>query len=179
MEYDILPKVIQTKKGRIVGVFYYPKKPKTNIPIILTHGLADNLNQYPITQIAKNLSKKGYITFRFDFMGCGSSDGKSEEYCISSQVFDLENVINFVKKELSSKEIGIIAKSLSSIPSFLITSKRKDIKFLICLGAPLRIDKSWKKEEIELAKKKGYVFYKGFKYGYKLARETLGFKTSI
>jgi hypothetical protein len=171
----IVPTILQTKKGKVFGIFFKAKENK-DIPLILTHGSGDNHNQYPLPHIARMLTKKGYATFRFDFRGCGNSDGKQENYSISSQMYDLNEVIDFVKDKLRAKEVGIISKSISSVPAFIVASKRKDIKFLITLGAPYNLEKYWTKEEVEAAKKFGYVFFKGFKYGYKYAKEMFEFK---
>jgi len=166
---------IKTKKGNIFSIFFLPRKSK-KVPIILTHGSADNCNQYPLVNIAKFLSEKGFITIRFDFRGCGNSDGKEEDYCLSSQIYDLENVINFVKKKFKAKKVGIIAKSISCVPAAIVASKRKDISFIVFLGPPLNIEKYWSEEEIKLAKEKGYIFFKGFKYGYRYGIEMKNFK---
>jgi len=58
----------------------------------------------------------------------------------------------------------------------MLTSEREDIAFIIALGAPYNIQKYWSKEELEEVKKKGYIFYKGFKYGWKYAWEMSNFQ---
>lgn len=167
---------IESGKEKIFGIFFFPKEVKNKIPIILTHGLADNLNQYPLPQITRELIRNGFVVFRFDFRGCGSSGGNQEDYCISSQIEDLAKVIEFVKQKTGSKKVGIISKSISCVASFIVASKRNDVAFLIALGAPLNLEKYWKEEEIKIAREKGYIFYKGFKYGHKLAKEMKEFR---
>jgi len=158
-----------------LGSHFIPPKHK-NIPLILTHGSFDNHCQYPLPHLARFLANKGYITFRFDFRGCGNSDGSEEEYCLSSQMEDLEKVIDFIKMKTNKNKVGIIAKSISCIPSFIIASKRKDITMIIALGPPLHIDKYWSEEEVEEVKKRGYIFHEGCKYGLKYALEMRNLK---
>jgi alpha-beta hydrolase superfamily lysophospholipase len=167
--------MIKVKKERIFGICSLPFKKAKGIPLILTHGSGDNSSQYPLVHLSKFLTHRGYLTVRFDFRGCGNSDGKEENYSLSSQIKDLEVVINFIERK-TGKKVGIIAKSISCVPSFIIASKRKDIAFMIALGAPYNIRKYWSKEELEEAKKRGYIFYKGFKYGWKYGWEMLNFQ---
>jgi len=88
----------------------------------------------------------------------------------------MEAVIDFIKRKTKKRSVGIIAKSISCVPAFVLASKRKDIAFIIALGAPYNIEKYWSKEELEEVRKKGYIFYKGFKYGWKYAWEMSNFQ---
>jgi len=167
---------VNVEKERIFGIYLVPPKKPTNIPLILTHGSGDNSNQYPLVHLSKFLTKKGYLTVRFDFRGCGNSDGKEENYSLSSQIKDLEVVIDFIKRKTRKRSVGIVAKSISCVPAFIVVSKRGDISFIIALGAPYNIEKYWSKEELEEVKKRGYIFYKGFRYGWKYAWEMSNFQ---
>lgn len=167
---------VKVKNEKIFGILFFSKNYKNKIPIILTHGLADNLNQYPLPQITKELVNLGFPIFRFDFRGCGNSEGKEENFSISSQIEDLNRIIKFAKEKTKWDKVGIISKSISCVASFIVASKRNDMAFIIALGAPLNIEKHWTKEEIIAAKEKGYIFFKGFKYGYKLAEDSIKLK---
>jgi len=167
---------VKVKNEKIFGILFFSKNYKNKIPIILTHGLADNLNQYPLPQITKELVNLGFPIFRFDFRGCGNSEGKEENFSISSQIEDLNRIIKFAKEKTKWDKVGIISKSISCVASFIVASKRNDIAFIIALGAPLNIEKPWTRDEIAIAKEKGYIFFKGFKYGYKLAEESIKLK---
>lgn len=172
----IVPTLVRKKRGRIFGILFKPSITPKKTPIIITHGSGDSSSQYPLVDISKILTKKRYITFRFDFRGCGNSDGKQENYSISSQIDDIASVINFVKKKTKAKKVGIISKSISSVPAFILASKRNDVKYIVALGAPYDIEKYWKKDELKMVKRKGYIFFKGFRYGRKYAEEMRKFK---
>jgi len=168
--------IVNVGKERIFGICLTPSKKTKDIPLILTHGSGDNSLQYPLVHLARFLTNKGYLTFRFDFRGCGNSDGKEENYSLSSQIKDLEAVIDFIKRKTRKRGVGLIAKSISCVPSFMLASEREDIVFIIALGAPYSIEKYWSEEELEEVKKRGYIFYKGFKYGWKYGREMRNFQ---
>ena len=100
----IKPFTVNVGKERIFGIYLVPSKQAKNIPLILTHGSGDNSNQYPLVHLSRFLAKRGYIAVRFDFRGCGNSDGKEENYSLSSQIKDLEVVID-LSKEKPGKEV--------------------------------------------------------------------------
>jgi len=172
----IKPFIVNVGKERIFGIYLVPSKRARGTPLILTHGSGDNSNQYPLVHLSKFLAKRGYIAVRFDFRGCGNSDGKEENYSLSSQIEDLEVVIDFITRRTRKRSVGIIAKSISCVPTFMLASKRENISFIVALGAPYNLQKYWSKEELEEVKRKGYIFYRGFKYGWKYAWEMSNFQ---
>jgi len=59
-----------------------------------------------LPHLARFLTNKVYVTLRFDSRGCGNSDESEEDYCLSSQIEDLERVIEFTKRKTRKIKSG-------------------------------------------------------------------------
>jgi pimeloyl-ACP methyl ester carboxylesterase len=71
------------------------------ILVIMVHGFPGsqigNLNLF--TNIENTLSPMGFHTLRFDFRGCGESDGELEEFTLTSACEDFKSVLGWAKEQ--------------------------------------------------------------------------------
>lgn len=69
--------------------------------VIYFHGFADDRNgiQYMNIQNAKFLTANGYIVYRFDFSGCGESDGSFFDISLTREVKEARLIHQFVCEE--------------------------------------------------------------------------------
>ena len=74
---------------------------KTYPTVIYFHGFADDRNglQFMNIQNSKFLTANGYIVFRFDFSGCGESDGSFFDINLSREVEEARLIHEFVINE--------------------------------------------------------------------------------
>lgn len=158
---------------------------RTDKIVILCHGITVDRNEDGIfTRLAKELSREGFNTLRFDFRGHGESSGKQEEMTISGELLDLETAFVWVKKQ-GYKKIGLLGASFGGGIVSLFSSFHQDSLSSLVLWNP-SIDYSqylypkspWKKkyfgeEKFQQALKKGYteIGDRKFKYGIKLFNE--------
>lgn len=69
--------------------------------VIYFHGFADDRNglQFMNIQNSKYITANGYIVFRFDFSGCGESDGSFFDIDLSREIEEAKMIHDFVEKQ--------------------------------------------------------------------------------
>ncbi len=98
----------QIKKGNDIilrGVLNTPDdfdEKKKYPTVIYFHGFADDRNgiQFMNIQNSKHLTANGYIMFRFDFSGCGESDGSFFDINLTREIEEARLIHDFVSGEV-------------------------------------------------------------------------------
>lgn len=120
---------------KIAGELYTPTNSKETFPlVILSHGINQNMSD--TRNDAISLTKAGYMSFIFDFIGGGSqikSDGKMTEMSVLTEAEDLNIVVNHFKDEenVDSNHIFLLGQSQGGFVSTYVAATRDDIKGLI------------------------------------------------
>jgi len=164
--------IFKNKKGeKLLGVLTLPEGKGKFPAVIMVHGFAKTKSERKFVELARVLAENGIASFRFDFSGCGDSEGKFEEMRISKQVEELNSAFQRLKKEkmVDLKRVGIFAHSLGTVIACLFQLKYRKGKCLV-LAAPAfdqaRLIKKWyKKSEIEKWKRKRYLDTEKFRIG--------------
>jgi pimeloyl-ACP methyl ester carboxylesterase len=121
-------KLVGLEAGPSIGTEKYPA-------IILVPGFGVTKEEYGLfDSLAESLSKEGFLVYRFDFSGCGESEGDYSETSLSKLKSDLSNIIEFVKSQLKadSSKIGILGQSFGSSVVVAIEPK---VKCLVLTGS--------------------------------------------
>ena len=97
--------------------------------VILSHGFM--ANQAMCKSYAKALAEVGYLCFTFDFCGGGiwvSSDGKSYDMSLLTEISDLESVISYVKKLdfVDSSKVSLLGCSQGGTVSAMVAKKHPE-----------------------------------------------------
>jgi len=122
---------------KLIGLETVPDTKKEKYPtIILVHGFGADKNDYGLLLgLSKKLSKEDFLVFRFDFSGCGESEGNYSETSLTKLKEDFQIIFDFVKKqeEVDKNKIGIYAHSMGT--GVILAFKPKEIKVLVLGGA--------------------------------------------
>jgi alpha/beta superfamily hydrolase len=162
-----IPIAFHNRNQQIIGILHMPKR-KHAPAILICHGLFRNKSDKLLVDISRSLCKSGFIVLRFDFRGCGDSQGRTDNYCFDSEISDIKAAIKFLHKipEFNGKT-GILGHSHGGTTVILasIIIKPKCIVILAPVAYPkLR----WTKTEITKIEKNGFLWYKDFKVGKKM-----------
>lgn len=121
---------------RLVGIESTPDIKKDKYPtVILVHGFATGKNMESIfTGLLKELIAGGFLVYRFDFSGCGESEGDYSKTSLSKLKSDLRAMINFVKVQpkVDVSRIGILAQSTGTTVTVALAP---DVKCLVLTGS--------------------------------------------
>lgn len=100
---------------------------------IIMHGFDSSMNSTSVSLLFERLKLQQRNVFRFSFMGHGSSIGKLEDTTLDSQIEDLKNVINFLKKK-GYEKFNLFGSSFSGQVSLFVAEAEDCVKkiFLKC-----------------------------------------------
>jgi len=173
------PIVFKNKRGKqLIGILHLPKG-KRKIPLVVfCHGFGSTKTKTKYVRIARALEKKGIGCFRFDFEGCGDSEGDLQTIIIKRQVSDLKTAIDWLLKQKNIKrdKIAFLGSSLGSvIIAIFVTSQNFPAKTLVFLTQAFnqeRLFPFWyAKQDLRKWKKQGYFIRKENKIGISYLKE--------
>ncbi len=128
--------ILNEYNEKLVGIETIPSTDKGKYPtVILAHGFGANKEESGMfDNIAKNLSETGVLVFRFDFSGCGESEGDFSETSLSKLKSDLSEILEFVKSQptVDTSRIGILGQSLGTA---ITVTLEPEVKCLIMMGS--------------------------------------------
>jgi alpha-beta hydrolase superfamily lysophospholipase len=158
-------------RERIFGILSLPEKGGKFPVVIMVHGFAKTKSERKFVELARELVKNGIASLRFDFSGCGDSEGKFEDTRISKQVEELNAAYGRLMKEraIDKNRIGIFAHSLGTVIAALFQQKFQKAKCLV-LAAPAFDQKSlikkwYTQDQIKEWKRKSYLDTPKFRIG--------------
>lgn len=124
---------------KLVGIVDIPKQKKDKYPtVIFFHGFGSRKSdsgQGKVKDILTNrLVKNNIAVYRFDFTGCGESEGQLKTSTISRLVKDLKEIVRFVKKQeiVDKEKMVIIGESMGG--TAILASKIKGFKIYVFIS---------------------------------------------
>ena len=164
-----VPITFRNERGKqLVGILHLPKVEKPPV-VIICHGFQTTKTRRRIVELARALQKVGILAFRFDFEGCGDSEGNPRELSVAKEVSDLHSAYKTLLKEgdVDGNRIALIGESLGGVVISLFAAKFSlPLKTLVLLAPAFNqkeLFKIWySKEGIKRIKEKG-VLVKGEK----------------
>lgn len=128
-----------TKKDILRGILTYNKQSRQSYSagVIFIGGFERNTTVEPkFKRLADSLGKNKIPSLRFDYTGCGLSDGDFKFTTIKSITKDLLLAIKTFKKNLNVKEIYVVAHSLGACAVAEIIKNKPDFFRKIILISP-------------------------------------------
>ena len=120
------------------GVLHVPDGAKGPRPaLILCHGFGGSCRGAGHPELARALEGAGYVALRFDFRGCGESDGAKGSVICMEEVDDLRRAIDFVDTQPSvdRARLGVIGASLGGSVAMHVTATDERVKLCAANGA--------------------------------------------
>lgn len=106
--------------------------------VIFSHGIMGDRSEYLDTQtrIAELLSQNNVASLRIDHRGHGESKAPLSDYCIRTQVEDLEEAFHWVKQVLEIDKISLFGTSFGAAASVICGVKYSSTISKVVLLAP-------------------------------------------
>lgn len=141
MKYNYIE--IKNKKNEIIrGIQNLPddiSKNKKLPTIVIVHGHTGNKlgNSFFYVRMSKYFTEQGYCTFRFDFTGSGESDGEFENMTLSSELEDMDCIMDYIKynKNVNREKIFIIGHSMGGLITTLKAQQYNPKKIILLAPA--------------------------------------------
>ena len=138
-----LPKPSSDASKSYYGIGFNEKKGKFPIVILISGSGPQDRNEelfghQPFKVIADDLTKKGIAVLRFDERGIGESTGDFNTATSEDFAKDVIAGIEFLKlrKDINTKQIGLIGHSEGGMVAPMIAAKRKDVAFIVLMAGP-------------------------------------------
>ena len=138
---------VRFKSGRsqLSGIFHRPPRVRKRIPAILfLHGFGGNRIGHHrfYVNMARLLERNGFAGLRFDFAGCGESEGDFAKTSLSSQLSDTGKALRFLggRPEVDKNAIGVIGSSIGGTIALMLAGQTSRIKSLVLWAAVARTD---------------------------------------
>jgi pimeloyl-ACP methyl ester carboxylesterase len=143
--------------------------------VLMVHGFPGDKNVHGnlFLDLEFLLRDKGYHTLRFDFRGCGESDGREEDFTLSSAGEDFQNVL-FWAKDQGYKRFITIGEGLGGAFCLLNIDHHSVCSILLWpyLDLPHIAKTLFRPEAIEeQSLKAGYILIGGKRIGIDLIKE--------
>lgn len=112
--------------------------------VIICHGFGSDCNRPLLRAIASDVVQQGMIAVRFDFNGCGKSDGKFQDMTVPSEIDDLKHVIDWVGRQSWTECIALVGHSQGGVVVSMTAGELGDkvikCEALLAAAAVLRDD---------------------------------------
>ena len=119
--------VLNGEGEKLVGIKSLPEEKRDKYPtVLLVHGFNDTKEEGGMfDKLAGHLTEGGFLVYRFDFSGCGESEG---DYSKTS----LSKILKWVKSQKKVGSIGILAQSFGTTATVAL---EPEVKALVLMGS--------------------------------------------
>lgn len=112
--------------------------------VIFSHGFGGDMTFHLFEPLIENLNQIGIGVLRFDFNGCGRSEGKFEDMTVPNEIDDLINVIAYVRQLSVTKSISLLGHSQGGVVTSMAAGRcgypQIECEVLLSAAAVLRDD---------------------------------------
>src|SRR2546430_10860582 len=103
---------------KLAGILHLPDAgpAERRAAFLVLHGFGSNKDGGGGTTVAKMLAGLGYAALRFDFRGCGESEGERGRVICMEQVKDTRNALSFLatRPQVDPKRIAVVGQSFGA-----------------------------------------------------------------
>jgi pimeloyl-ACP methyl ester carboxylesterase len=139
---DQVPVVFENEGQRLVGTVHVPGPPHAPpFPaVVMLHGFTGNRIEAHrlFVKAARRFAGAGVLALRFDFRGCGESEGGSEEITLDGEVGDALRALAFVRErgDVRPDRAGLLGMSLGgAVAACAAGTRRQDVRCLVLWAA--------------------------------------------
>jgi len=132
------PIVFRNHAQKIFGMLHIPESPhKPPFPaLVMLHGFTGHkIEPHQLfVKAARRFASEGIMALRFDFRGCGESEGLFEELTIEGEISDALAALRFVRerKDVRGDRIGLLGNSLGgAIAASVAGMQEAEIRCLV------------------------------------------------
>jgi hypothetical protein len=134
---------IRSGPHRIRGILTVPARGGKFPCVILSHGLISSKESSKYVALSEAFQAAGLASCRFDYQGCGESDGSIEETTLTARVANLDAVVEWVcgRPSLDAGKLGLLGSSFGGATSLVKASRDGRIRCLCLWATPYLLEK--------------------------------------
>ncbi|MBD3420123.1 MAG: alpha/beta fold hydrolase [Chitinivibrionales bacterium] len=142
--------------GKTICASIHPTTQAGRPWVVIAHGFtADRIGKdYLLAKLSKYFAHKAIASLRFDFAGCGESEGEFHEMNMTSMRDNLLSAINYVRKRFVPSKLILLGHSLGgSVCALLATRAGADgVVLLAPVARPFELFNRLKKDVVQQGK---------------------------
>ena len=106
---------LQGDHGKLAAVLHTPARQKTYPLVLILHGFNANKEMDLLTELSKQLNRRGIATLLFDFNGHGQSEGSFLDMTIPNELEDARRVYAYAQKLPGVTSISAVGHSQGGV----------------------------------------------------------------
>lgn len=132
---------LQGAEGKLAATLQMPKieKGKKVRMVIICHGFGADKDRPLLRTIADRLQEAGIASIRFDFNGCGKSEGRFQDMTVLNEIEDAKKVIDYAQKLPWVSGISIVGHSQGGVVASMVAGQLKKAIKSVALCAPAAV----------------------------------------
>lgn len=107
--------------------------------VILMHGFMGDLgydDHKILAALSHHLNQDGFATLRFDFDGCGKSDGRFVDMTVMGEILDGMKIIDYARQTIKAQHIYLVGHSQGGVVASMLAAYYRDVIEKLVLMAP-------------------------------------------
>jgi fermentation-respiration switch protein FrsA (DUF1100 family) len=150
----------------LAAVLHLPEAGQRWSCVVAAHGLLSCKDSDKYVQIGEAFSQAGSAVCRFDFRGCGESEGSLAETTVAQRVADLQSVVERMRVHPAlSGRVALLGSSLGAYVSLFVASQDFKIKAVAAWATPANLDDLAERPDAVRAQGLGDAFIAELKAG--------------
>lgn len=127
---------------KLAAVLHVPEVGRRPWPCVVTaHGLLSSKDSDKYLLVSEEFGQAGIAVCRFDFRGCGDSEGKLTETTVAQRVADLRAVLEMMRAHPAlNGRVALLGSSLGGYVSILVANQDFKVKAVAAWATPANLD---------------------------------------
>jgi len=131
--------VFESNRLKLAGVIHWPvaASGRERAPAFLVlHGFGSTKDSNGSVATAQHLATRGYLALRFDFRGCGESEGERGLVLCLDQVADTRSAVSYLQSrpDVDAERIGLVGASFGGAVAIYAGGTDERVGAVISIG---------------------------------------------
>jgi len=138
----IEPFEVKSLGSRISALVTVPDGGGAHPCVVLSHGLVSSKESTKHVALSEALGAIGVASCRFDYHGCGESEGRIEETTLTIRIDNLLNVIEWLRgdRRIKADRIGLLGSSFGGATSLYVAAHDSGIGCVSLWSTPYLLE---------------------------------------
>lgn len=157
---------IPVRGARLAAVLHLPEAGRRFSCVVAAHGLLSSKDSDKYVRIGETFSRAGLAVCRFDFRGCGESQGSLAETTVGERIADLGSVVEAMRIHPAlDGRVALVGSSLGAYVSLFVASQDFKVKAVAAWATPANLDDLAERPELVRGQGLGDAFIAELKAG--------------
>lgn len=127
--------------ANLAAILHLPEAGQRWPCVVAAHGLLSSKDSDKYVRIGEAFSRAGLAVCRFDFRGCGESEGDLTETTVAQRVADLRSVVERMRAHPAlSGRVALLGSSLGGYVSLFVANRDFKVKAVAAWATPVNLE---------------------------------------